>query len=52
MLSKRIQDPAIIKTLFNEGSSFDVASYNEFIEVYNLIDKWREKKKEFFIGIK
>ena len=42
-------DPEIIKTLFNEGASFDVASYNEFIEVYNLIDKWRVKKKEFFI---
>jgi ornithine decarboxylase len=46
---KANSDPEIIKTLFNEGSSFDVASYNEFIEVYNLIDKWREKKKEFFI---
>ena len=39
----------IIKTLFDEGSSFDVASYNEFMDVYNLIDRWREKKKEFFI---
>ena len=46
---KANSDPEIIKTLFNEGSSFDVASYNEFIEVYGLIDKWREKKKEFFI---
>ena len=46
---KANSDPDIVKTLFNEGSSFDVASYNEFIEVYNLIDKWREKKKEFFI---
>ncbi|MBN1973012.1 MAG: type III PLP-dependent enzyme [Sedimentisphaerales bacterium] len=46
---KANSDPAIIKTLFNEGSSFDVASYNEFIEVYSLIDKWRERKKEFFI---
>jgi ornithine decarboxylase len=46
---KANSDPAIIKTLFNEGSSFDVASYNEFMDVYNLIDKWREKKKEFFI---
>ena len=41
--------PEIIKTLFHEGASFDVASYNEFIQVYNLIDKWREKKKEIFI---
>ena len=39
----------IIKTLFNEGASFDVASYNEFMDVYNFIDRWREKKKEFFI---
>ena len=46
---KANSEPEIIKTLFNEGSSFDVASYNEFIEVYGLIDKWREKKKEFFI---
>lgn len=46
---KANSEPEIIKTLFSKGSSFDVASYNEFIEVYNLIDKWREKKKEFFI---
>ena len=46
---KANSEPEIIRTLFNEGSSFDVASYNEFIEVYNLIDMWREKKKEFFI---
>jgi ornithine decarboxylase len=46
---KANSDPSIIKTLFDEGSSFDVASYNEFIEVYNLIEKWREKKKEYFI---
>jgi ornithine decarboxylase len=46
---KANSEPEIIKTLFNEGSSFDVASYNEFMEVYNLIDRWREKKKEFFI---
>lgn len=39
----------IIKTLFNEGSSFDVASYNEFMNVYNFIDRWRDKKKKFFI---
>ncbi len=46
---KANSQPEIVKTLFDEGSSFDVASYNEFIEVYNLIDKWRERKKEFFI---
>lgn len=46
---KANSDSEIIKTLFNEGASFDVASYNEFIGVYNLIDLWREKKKKFFI---
>jgi len=30
---KANSDPEIIKTLFNEGSSFDVASYNEFVQV-------------------
>jgi ornithine decarboxylase len=39
----------IIRTLFNEGASFDVASYNEFMDVYNFIDRWRDKKKKFFI---
>ncbi|MBN1805263.1 MAG: type III PLP-dependent enzyme [Sedimentisphaerales bacterium] len=39
----------IIKTLFNEGASFDVASYNEFMHVYNFIDRWRNRKKKFFI---
>ena len=39
----------IIKTLFHEGASFDVASYNEFTNVYNFIDRWRDKKKKFFI---
>lgn len=46
---KANSEPEIIKTLFVEGSSFDVASYNEFMEVYNLIDKWRKRKKDFFI---
>ncbi len=39
----------IIKTLFNEGASFDVASYNEFIQVYDQIQNYRKKDKEFFI---
>jgi ornithine decarboxylase len=46
---KANSEPEIIKTLFDEGSSFDVASYNEFMQVYNLIDRWREKKKDFYI---
>ena len=39
----------IIKTLFREGSSFDVASYNEFIQIYEQIKSLREKDKDFFI---
>ncbi|MDD5544244.1 MAG: type III PLP-dependent enzyme [Acidobacteriia bacterium] len=41
--------PEIIKTLFNEGSSFDVASYNEFMQVYKYIKHFEKKDKEFFI---
>ncbi|MDQ5986251.1 MAG: Lysine/ornithine decarboxylase [Syntrophus sp. SKADARSKE-3] len=41
--------PEIIKTLFHEGSSFDVASYNEFMQVYEYIEHFEEKDKEFFI---
>ena len=39
----------IIKTLFKEGSSFDVASYNEFIQIYEQIRSLRKKEKDFFI---
>jgi ornithine decarboxylase len=39
----------IIKTLFKEGSSFDVASYNEFIQIYEQIKSLRKKDKDFFI---
>jgi ornithine decarboxylase len=39
----------IIKTLFNEGASFDVASYNEFIQVYEYIKSFEEKDKDFYI---
>jgi len=39
----------IIKTLFNEGASFDVASYNEFMQVYDFIRDLEEKEKELFI---
>ena len=41
--------PEIIKTLFDEGSSFDVASYNEFMQVYEYIKHFEEKDKDFFI---
>lgn len=39
----------IIKTLFNEGSSFDVASYNEFMQVYEYIKNFNKKEKHFYI---
>ena len=41
--------PEIIKTLFLEGSSFDVASYNEFMQVHEYIQHFEEKDKDFFI---
>jgi ornithine decarboxylase len=46
---KANSNPEIIKTLFNEGSSFDVASYNEFMQIYKYIKHFGEKDKEFFI---
>jgi ornithine decarboxylase len=42
-------NPEIIKTLFKEGSSFDVASYNEFMQVYEYLRDFEEKDKDFFI---
>ncbi len=39
----------IVKTLFNEGASFDVASYNEFMQVYEYIRHFEEKVKDFYI---
>ena len=39
----------IINTLFNEGASFDVASYNEFMQVYRYIRHFEEKDKGFYI---
>jgi ornithine decarboxylase len=46
---KANSNPEIIKTLFDEGSSFDVASYNEFMQVYEYIKHFKEKDQEFFI---
>jgi ornithine decarboxylase len=46
---KANSNPEIIKTLFNEGSSFDVASYNEFMQIYRYIRNFEKKDKEFFI---
>jgi len=39
----------IIKTLFDEGASFDVASYNEFMQVYEYIKHFEEKDQDFYI---
>jgi len=39
----------IIKTLFNAGASFDVASYNEFMQIYNQIKGFKKAEKDFFI---
>ncbi len=39
----------IVKTLFDEGSSFDVASYNEFMQVYEYIRNLDQKVKDFYI---
>jgi ornithine decarboxylase len=41
--------PEIVKTLFEEGASFDVASYNEFMQVYEYIKHFEEKDKDFYI---
>jgi ornithine decarboxylase len=41
--------PEIIKTLFQEGASFDVASYNEFMEVYEFIRHFEKKDKDFYV---
>jgi ornithine decarboxylase len=46
---KANSNPEITKTLFDEGSSFDVASYNEFMQVYGYIKHFEEKHKDFFI---
>ena len=46
---KANSDQEIIKTLFNEGASFDVASYNEFMQIYKYISHFEEKDKDFYI---
>jgi diaminopimelate decarboxylase len=42
----------IIETLFNEGASFDVASYNEFMQVYKYIKILRKRPKTSISGTK
>jgi ornithine decarboxylase len=39
----------IIETLFKEGSSFDVASYNEFMQVYQYIKHFEKQDKKRFV---
>jgi len=39
----------IIETLFAEGSSFDVASYNEFMQVYQYVKHFERKEKKYFV---
>jgi len=39
----------IIRTLFEEGASFDVASYNEFMQVYRFIRHFEKKDKHLYI---
>ena len=46
---KANSNPEIIKTLFNEGCSFDVASYNEFMQIHRYVRGFEKKDKEFFI---
>ena len=41
--------PEIIRTLFDEGASFDVASYNEFMQIYEYLKPFEEKDQDFFI---
>ncbi|MDC7226882.1 MAG: type III PLP-dependent enzyme [Spirochaetales bacterium] len=46
---KANSDPDIIKTLYDMGSSFDVASMNEFLLVHKNIESLSEKERQKFI---
>ncbi len=46
---KANSNPEIIKTLYKEGASFDVASFPEFLLVYENIKNMPEKEKQDFI---
>ena len=39
----------IVKTLFEMGASFDVASYNEFMQVYEYIQHFEDKAKDHYV---
>jgi ornithine decarboxylase len=42
-------DPAIVKTLYDAGASFDVASMPEFLIVHKLIERLPAQKRQLFI---
>jgi ornithine decarboxylase len=42
-------DPAIVKTLYDAGASFDVASVAEFMTVHRLIEHLPDKERQDFI---
>jgi ornithine decarboxylase len=46
---KANSDPAIVKTLFDAGASFDVASMPEFMLVHQYIKDMPEKERQDFI---
>ena len=46
---KANSDPAIVRTLFQEGASFDVASMPEFMIVHENIKHWSAKKRQDWI---
>lgn len=46
---KSNSNPEIVKTLYKAGASFDVASFPEFMIVYENIKKLPEKKRQDFI---
>jgi len=46
---KANSDQKIIETLFEEGSSFDVASLQEFMQVYQYIKHFDRKDKKHFV---
>src|SRR5262249_4433156 len=46
---KANSDPAIIRTFYDIGSSFDVASVAEFLAVHELIKKLPAKERQAFI---
>jgi ornithine decarboxylase len=47
--AKANSNQEIIETLFKEGASFDVASYNEFMQVYKYLKHFQKSDKYFFI---